>query len=160
MTCIWSSWCHCHPITSCFSKIQNGLSFWYQLTQESWKVTKRVVLLGETDLDDCFQLAPKARLYECHKPRESLTWPHSFFHTILHIITSNNTIYVILQKSRRYSLVVKLTDRGRSRLGRRSKLGRRLWTGEWKYCRGRRSGGPIEGNGEIGCIDRRSQTPL
>jgi len=28
MMCIWSSWCHCHPIISCSSKIQNGLPFW------------------------------------------------------------------------------------------------------------------------------------
>jgi len=27
MICIWSSWCHCHPIISCFIKIQNGLPF-------------------------------------------------------------------------------------------------------------------------------------
>jgi len=33
MICTWSSWCHCHPIISCFSKIQNGLSFWCRLTQ-------------------------------------------------------------------------------------------------------------------------------
>jgi len=25
--CIWSSWCHCHPIISCFIKIQIGLIF-------------------------------------------------------------------------------------------------------------------------------------
>jgi len=25
--CIWSSWCHCHPIISCFIKIQIGLNF-------------------------------------------------------------------------------------------------------------------------------------
>jgi len=25
--CTWSSWCHCHPIISCFSKIQNGSAF-------------------------------------------------------------------------------------------------------------------------------------
>ena len=25
--CKWSSWCHCHPIISCFIKIQNGLIF-------------------------------------------------------------------------------------------------------------------------------------
>ena len=31
--CIWSSWCHCHPIISCCSKIQNGLPFWCRLTQ-------------------------------------------------------------------------------------------------------------------------------
>jgi len=33
MICIWSSWCHCHPIISCFIKIQNGLPFWCQLTE-------------------------------------------------------------------------------------------------------------------------------
>jgi len=33
MLCIWSSWCHCHPIISYSSKIQNGLPFWCRLTQ-------------------------------------------------------------------------------------------------------------------------------
>jgi len=27
MICVWSNWCHCHPINSCFIKIQNGLTF-------------------------------------------------------------------------------------------------------------------------------------
>ena len=27
MICMWSSWCHCHPITSWFSKIQTRLTF-------------------------------------------------------------------------------------------------------------------------------------
>jgi len=27
MICIQSSWCHCHPVISCFIKIQNGLTF-------------------------------------------------------------------------------------------------------------------------------------
>jgi len=27
MICIWSSWCHCHPIISCFIKLQNGSAF-------------------------------------------------------------------------------------------------------------------------------------
>ena len=27
MICIWSSWCHSHPIFSCFIKIQNGSAF-------------------------------------------------------------------------------------------------------------------------------------
>jgi len=27
------SWCHCHSIISCSSKIQNGLPFWCRLTQ-------------------------------------------------------------------------------------------------------------------------------
>ena len=33
MICIWSSWCHCHPIISCCSKIQNCLPFWCWLSQ-------------------------------------------------------------------------------------------------------------------------------
>jgi len=33
MICISSSWCHCHLIISCSSKIQNGLPFSCQLTQ-------------------------------------------------------------------------------------------------------------------------------
>ena len=33
MICIWSSWCHCHPIISCSNTIQNGLPVWYRLTQ-------------------------------------------------------------------------------------------------------------------------------
>jgi len=33
MICIWSSWCHCLPIISCFIKIQNSLPFWCWLTQ-------------------------------------------------------------------------------------------------------------------------------
>jgi len=33
MICIWSRWCHCHPIISCFIKIQIGLPFWCRLTQ-------------------------------------------------------------------------------------------------------------------------------
>ena len=27
MICIWSSWCHCHPVISCFIKIQIALTF-------------------------------------------------------------------------------------------------------------------------------------
>jgi len=33
MICIWSSWCHCHPIIPCSSKIQNGLLFWCRFIQ-------------------------------------------------------------------------------------------------------------------------------
>jgi len=33
MICIWSSWCHCHPIISCSSKMQNGLRLLCRLTQ-------------------------------------------------------------------------------------------------------------------------------
>jgi len=27
LICTWSSWCYCHPISSCFIKIQIGLTF-------------------------------------------------------------------------------------------------------------------------------------
>ena len=33
MICMWYSWYHCHPIVSCFIKIQNGFIFWCQLSQ-------------------------------------------------------------------------------------------------------------------------------
>jgi len=33
MICIWSNWCHCHPIISCSSKMRNGLPFWCWLIQ-------------------------------------------------------------------------------------------------------------------------------
>jgi len=44
MICIWSSWCHCHPTISSFSKIQNDLFSWCRLTQ---------VVLEKTSLDGC-----------------------------------------------------------------------------------------------------------
>jgi len=31
--CKWSSWCHCHPVISCFIEIQNGLLLWCQLDE-------------------------------------------------------------------------------------------------------------------------------
>jgi len=40
---IWTSWCNCHPIISCFIKIQNGSPFWWQLTH---------VVLERTPLND------------------------------------------------------------------------------------------------------------
>ena len=40
--CIWSSWCYCHPIISCFGKIQNGLPFWCRLT---WVVLEKKVII-------------------------------------------------------------------------------------------------------------------
>jgi len=38
MICIRSSWCYCHPITSCFIKIQIGFVFLVPaLPRLSWK---------------------------------------------------------------------------------------------------------------------------
>jgi len=33
MICIWFCWCHCHPIISCFIKIDYDLPFWCRLNQ-------------------------------------------------------------------------------------------------------------------------------
>jgi len=50
--CICFSWCYCHPIISCSSKIQNGLLFWCQLTQVvlekrpiNWCISSVVVIV-------------------------------------------------------------------------------------------------------------------
>jgi len=48
MACIWSSWCHCHPIIICSSKIHNGLPFWCRLTQ---------VVLEKRPLNKCSSVA-------------------------------------------------------------------------------------------------------
>ena len=47
MMCIWSSWCHCHPIVSCEIKTQNGLSFWCPFTH---------IFVEKRLLNDCFYL--------------------------------------------------------------------------------------------------------
>jgi len=49
MICVWSNWCHCHPIISCTSKIQNGVSFWCQVVLEKRPLNgcSVVVVLGE-----------------------------------------------------------------------------------------------------------------
>jgi len=48
MICICSSWWLCHPISSCSSKIQNGLPFWSRLTR---------VVLEKSPLTGCSRLA-------------------------------------------------------------------------------------------------------
>jgi len=50
MICIRSSWCHCHPIISCFIKIQNGSAFLVP-TYPGCPATKLVlwVLQGSVD---------------------------------------------------------------------------------------------------------------
>jgi len=50
MICIWSSWCHCHPIISCSSNIQNGVPFWCRLTQ---------VVLEKRPLNGCSRVVVK-----------------------------------------------------------------------------------------------------
>jgi len=48
MIYIWSSWCHCHPIISCSSKIQNGLPLWCWLTYVVLEKTDVVVVVVQT----------------------------------------------------------------------------------------------------------------
>jgi len=38
MTCIWSTWCHCHSVISCFIKMGNVLLFWCWLAQIVLKI--------------------------------------------------------------------------------------------------------------------------
>jgi len=43
MICMWSSWCHCHPINSFFVKIQTSLTFLvlaYPILMEKSLLTK------------------------------------------------------------------------------------------------------------------------
>jgi len=72
MICIWSSWCHCYPIISCFSKLQNGLPFWCRLTQ---------VILEKRLLNVC--------MYVCMYQSEATTQPRACFasHSIVRSIT-------------------------------------------------------------------------
>jgi len=49
MICTWSSWCHCHPIISCSSKIQNGLPFWCRLTQAVLEKIRQMDVVGTGD---------------------------------------------------------------------------------------------------------------
>jgi len=60
MICIWSSWCHCYPITFCSRKSQNCLPFWCWLTQ--LVLEKRLLngcsstLCSEKNIPFCFLL--------------------------------------------------------------------------------------------------------
>jgi len=49
--CIWSSWCHCHPIISCFIKITNGLTFLVPLNQTVLEKTALNVCLCVTFME-------------------------------------------------------------------------------------------------------------
>jgi len=66
MICIWFSWCHCHPIISCISKIQNGLSFWYQSTQ---------VVLEKRPLNVCVVCAQGLELNSLQKAAATRRMP-------------------------------------------------------------------------------------
>ena len=63
MICIWSSWCHCHRIMSCFIEIQYGLPFWCRLTQvvlekrllNWWSVVVVGVIVAAAAAAECHQ---------------------------------------------------------------------------------------------------------
>ena len=61
MIFIWSSWCHCHPIISCSRKIQNGLPFWYWLTQ---------VVLEKRSLNGYCNSSKLPSLFNAHFPND------------------------------------------------------------------------------------------
>ena len=79
MICIWSIWCHCHPIISCSSKIQNALSFWCQLTQV---VLEKRPLNGwsssGSDDDECS--SSHCHCCCCCCVLTLLSWTHYFAH--------------------------------------------------------------------------------
>ena len=67
MICIWSRWCHCHPIICCFINIQIGLPFWCWLTEVvlqktplngslSITITVRILITYLIMQQVCFQL--------------------------------------------------------------------------------------------------------
>jgi len=60
MICIWSSWCHCYPVISCFIKIQNGLPFWCWLT---------LVVLEKRQINGC-SVAVVVSVTECYVTSE------------------------------------------------------------------------------------------
>ena len=64
MICIWSSWCHYHPIIGCSSKIPHGLPFWCRLTQ---------VVLEKRLLNACSNSSSNCPA--CH-PTNSKHWFH------------------------------------------------------------------------------------
>jgi len=45
MICIWSSWCHCQPVISCFIKIPIGLTVLVPLTQVVLKKRPDIIII-------------------------------------------------------------------------------------------------------------------
>jgi len=78
MICTWSSWCHCHPIISCSSKIQNGLPFWCRLTQvvlEKGCQTDVVVVVNHVNEHSFQSMRSKCPPPACtHDLRQSSHW--------------------------------------------------------------------------------------
>jgi len=67
--CIWSSWCHCHPIISC-SKIQNGLPFWCGLNQ---------VVLEKSPLNGCSSSAVVAHVDDLTESKDECVIVMQFY---------------------------------------------------------------------------------
>ena len=76
MICIWSSWCHCHPIISCSSKIQNGLPFWCRLIQ---------VVLEKRQLNGCSSSSSNSRKVQLYiffsKIKKQSPWRSAKIHS-------------------------------------------------------------------------------
>ena len=75
MICIWSSWRHCHPIISCFSKIQNGLKpFWCWLTQ---------VVLEKRPLNVCACVCVQSSKLLCRLPLTDKFLVHTLINEVI-----------------------------------------------------------------------------
>ena len=99
MICIWFIWCHCHPISSCFSKIQNGLSFCYRPT---------LVVLEKRPLNGCvcvFRNIKHVPVCQRLKPDSSThTWLAPWRHMASRSFLSRSYHSLFLQLQCRLSL--------------------------------------------------------
>jgi len=71
------SWCHCHPNISCCSKIQNGVPFWYRLTQvvlEKRPLNGLVVVIVDSDHFSIFQVLQVFWNQKYEKLRQHHMW--------------------------------------------------------------------------------------
>jgi len=94
--CISPSWCHSHPVISYFTKIQNGLPFWCQLTQ---------VVLEKRPLNECSSVVVQTRwTFSWVSFLNLLSWSRSQFvlsnfacllqNTVLHVTASHTHIHI------------------------------------------------------------------
>ena len=95
-----NSWCHFHPIISCFIKIQNGLPFWCRLTQVvleirplnrciSVVVVQYNVTTLFTTLSNLFFVFSRLRLGDLHR------WNHDWANSYQYIKYIHCTFYVL-----------------------------------------------------------------
>ena len=95
--CIWFGWCHCHPVISCFGKIQNGLSFWYRPTQ---------VVLGKKAVKRlCVCVLDKTQLTSCKKLRAKLDTPIQNTHWLTNCLYDNQQCKTYASKSLKHQFL-------------------------------------------------------